>query len=92
MKKNNKNKNIEKVEVKEVNNTSKEITKDKPVTNKVVKEVKKTEKNPVVKLQEDIDKNIVEASKVEAVTKVPFYKRWFLLKSIYEGFKRWFIK
>ena len=56
------------------------------------KEVKKTEKNPVVKLQEDIDKNIVEASKVEAVTKVPFYKRWFLLKSIYKGFKRWFIK
>ena len=41
---------------------------------------------------QDIDKNIVEASKVEAVTKVPFYKRWFLLKSIYEGFKRWFIK
>ena len=39
-----------------------------------------------------ISKDIEEISKVNIITKVPFYKRWFLLKSIYEGFKRWFIK
>ena len=86
MKKNKKNiKNTEKVEVKETNVINKDTTKVKP-------QVKKIQKNPVVQIEKNISKDIEEISKVNVVTKVPFYKRWFLLKSIYEGFKRWFIK